>query len=67
MLRVFRAEGRAPVFAVGFSLGGNVVLKLAAELGESAGALLAGVCAVSAPLDLAASSAPPRPAGEPPL
>jgi len=56
VLRVFRVEGRAPVFAIGFSLGGNVVLKLAAELGESGGSLLAGVCAISAPLDLAASS-----------
>ena len=56
VLRTFRAEGRAPVFAAGFSLGGNVVLKLAGELGESAGSLLAGVCAISAPVDLAASS-----------
>ena len=39
---------------VGFSLGGNVVLKLAGELGESAGALIAGLAAVSAPIDLAA-------------
>lgn len=41
-----------PLFAVGFSLGGNVVLKLAGELGETS--LLAGVCAVSTPIDLAA-------------
>lgn len=54
VLREFRAEERAPVFLVGFSLGGNVVLKLAGELGESAAALLRGVCAVSSPLDLAA-------------
>jgi predicted alpha/beta-fold hydrolase len=54
VLREFRAEERAPVFLVGFSLGGNVVLKLAGELGESASALLRGVCAVSTPLDLAA-------------
>jgi predicted alpha/beta-fold hydrolase len=40
---------------VGFSLGGNVVLKLAGELGESAGRLIAAVCAVSTPIDLAAS------------
>ncbi len=43
-----------PVFLVGFSLGGNVVLKLAGELGESARELVAGVCAVSTPIDLAA-------------
>ena len=54
VLREFRAEGRAPAFLVGFSLGGNVVLKLAGELGEAAGALVRGVVAVSTPLDLAA-------------
>ena len=42
-----------PVILVGFSLGGNVVLKLAGELGETN--LLVGVCSVSAPIDLAAS------------
>ncbi|MFL6449040.1 MAG: YheT family hydrolase [Bryobacteraceae bacterium] len=42
---------RQPVFVVGFSLGGNVALKLAGELGRSD--LLAGVCAVSPPIDLA--------------
>ena len=50
------AEGRGPIFLVGFSLGGNVVVKLAGELGESGPELLGGVCAVSAPLDLAACS-----------
>jgi predicted alpha/beta-fold hydrolase len=44
----------APVFLAGFSLGGNVVLKLAAELGESAPETIRGVAAVSTPLDLAA-------------
>ncbi len=44
-----------PVFLTGFSLGGNVSLKLAAELGDDAEGILAGVCAVSAPIDLAAS------------
>ncbi len=42
----------APVFVVGFSLGGNVALKLAGELGSTD--LVAGVCAVSTPIDLAA-------------
>ncbi len=42
-----------PLFLVGFSLGGNVVLKLAGELGETS--LLAGVVAVSTPIDLAVS------------
>jgi predicted alpha/beta-fold hydrolase len=54
VLREFRREGRAPVFLVGFSLGGNVVLKLAGELGQEALPLISGVAAVSAPLDLAA-------------
>jgi len=52
LLERFRADGRAPCFLVGFSLGGNVSLKLAGELGESARELLAGVCAVSTPIDL---------------
>ena len=54
VLREFRGEGRAPAFLAGFSLGGNVALKLAGELGESAAGLVRGVCAVSTPLDLAA-------------
>jgi predicted alpha/beta-fold hydrolase len=55
LLAFLRVLG-APAFLVGFSLGGNVVLKLAGELGESplAKATLRGVCAVSTPLDLAA-------------
>jgi hypothetical protein len=52
-LERLRAEDRGvPVFAVGFSLGGNVVLKLAGELGETH--LLQGVVAISTPIDLAA-------------
>jgi hypothetical protein len=41
-----------PVILVGFSLGGNVALKLAGELGDTD--LIAGVCAISTPIDLAA-------------
>jgi len=44
----------APIFLAGFSLGGNVVLKLAGELGASAADLMAGVMAISTPIDLAA-------------
>jgi predicted alpha/beta-fold hydrolase len=57
LLAVLRERRRAsslPIFVIGFSLGGNVTLKLAGELAESAGELLAGVCAVSTPIDLAA-------------
>jgi len=41
-----------PTFLVGFSLGGNVALKLGGELGVTD--LIAGICAVSTPIDLAA-------------
>jgi predicted alpha/beta-fold hydrolase len=57
-LRVFlnklREQGRRPAFVAGFSLGGNVVLKLAGELGDDAPGLIAGVCGASTPIDLAA-------------
>ena len=52
VIRQIKAD--APIFLAGFSLGGNVVLKLAGELGERASSLIAGVIAVSTPIDLAA-------------
>lgn len=52
VLRQIKRE--SPIFLAGFSLGGNVVLKLAGELGERAKELIAGVIAVSTPIDLAA-------------
>ena len=55
VLRQMRGPDRGPFFLVGFSLGGNIVLKLAGELGEAAVGWIAGVCAASTPLDLAAS------------
>ena len=42
----------ASLGVVGFSLGGNVSLKMAGEMGANAPAKLAAVAAVSAPLDL---------------
>lgn len=57
VLHVIRERKRAsglPIFLAGFSLGGNVALKLAGELGDDARGLIAGVCAVSTPLDLVA-------------
>lgn len=54
VLREFRREGRGPAFLAGFSLGANVALKLAGELGPEASSLIRGICAVSTPLDLAA-------------
>lgn len=52
VLRALRERHLGPLFVVGFSLGGNVALKLAGELGGTD--LIAGVCAVSTPIDLAA-------------
>jgi predicted alpha/beta-fold hydrolase len=55
VLEHFAGLGRTPAWLVGFSLGGNVVLKLAGELGEAGKRLIAGVCAVSTPVDLGRS------------
>jgi len=52
ILEQWRGAGRGPRFLAGFSLGGNVVLKLAGEMGEAAAELVEGVCAVSVPIDL---------------
>lgn len=52
ILEQIREVHGAPIFLVGFSLGGNVALKLAGELGATE--LLAGLCAISTPIDLAA-------------
>jgi hypothetical protein len=48
---VTQLKAELPVFLVGYSLGGNVVVKLAGELGETD--LIQGVCGVSVPIDLA--------------
>ncbi len=53
ILHSIQSRNLGPLFLVGFSLGGNVALKLAGELGPAS--LLAGVCAVSTPIDLAAA------------
>ncbi len=52
ILRKIEARERGPIYLVGFSLGGNVALKLTGELGHTS--LLAGTCAISTPIDLAA-------------
>lgn len=54
--REIAAATRNPIYLAGFSLGGNVVLKLAGELGESARGCITAVSAVSTPIDLAACS-----------
>ena len=53
-LRV-RARDR-PIGALGFSLGGNVLLKLLGDAGESARGLVRAAAAVSVPFDLSAGS-----------
>jgi predicted alpha/beta-fold hydrolase len=53
-ISVQQLRRNAPLFLAGFSLGGNVVLKLAGELGSAASPLIAGVMATSTPIDLAA-------------
>jgi uncharacterized protein len=55
LIRRIRAERGGPVYLIGYSLGGNVSLKLAGELGDGAHGLLDGVIAISTPIDLAAS------------
>jgi predicted alpha/beta-fold hydrolase len=54
VIRCIRRERGNPIYLVGYSLGGNVALKLAGELGEAAVGLHDGVIAVSTPIDLAA-------------
>jgi predicted alpha/beta-fold hydrolase len=56
VVREIRKKSDLPLYLVGFSLGGNVVLKLTGELGDQARGLLAAVCAVSTPIDLKACS-----------
>ncbi len=55
ILRRFKAQHSGPVLAVGISLGGNALMRWAAEMGGSAAAVVAGVASVCSPLDLAAS------------
>jgi uncharacterized protein len=51
ILQEIAARELGPIFLVGFSLGGNVALKLTGELGQTS--LIAGTCAVSTPIELA--------------
>src|SRR4029078_7906465 len=55
LARIIKEERGGPLFLVGYSLGGNVSLKLTGELGDDAIGLIEGVCAISTPIDLAAS------------
>jgi len=55
VLRELRRQNPTlPLWPIGYSLGGNVVLKLTGELGSHASDLIQGAVAVSTPLDLGA-------------
>lgn len=55
-LKVLKKEHpESPIILLGFSLGGNIVLKLVGELGALAGACLKQVIAVSPPVELYSS------------
>jgi len=54
MRELIERDGVPAVAVAGYSLGGNLALKLAGELGDRAPAELVAVCAVSPTLDLAA-------------
>jgi predicted alpha/beta-fold hydrolase len=54
MLQRMRASHQGPLVAVGVSLGGNALLRWAAEVGEDAARSADAVAAVCSPVDLAA-------------
>jgi predicted alpha/beta-fold hydrolase len=54
MLSQVRARHTGPMLAAGISLGGNALLRWAQEAGESAGATVKAVAAISSPIDLRA-------------
>lgn len=55
-LKILKQEHpESPILLIGFSLGGNIVLKLAGELGSLASAFLEKVIAVSPPVELYSS------------
>ena len=55
ILKRFAIAHAGPVMAVGISLGGNALMRWAAEEGAQARQIVAGVASVCSPLDLAAS------------
>jgi uncharacterized protein len=54
MLARIRSQHMGKIVAIGVSLGGNALLRWAEEAGETAARSVSAVCAVSAPVDLAA-------------
>ncbi len=55
ILKRFASQHNGPVMAVGISLGGNALMRWAAEEGAQARQVVAAVASVCSPLDLAAS------------
>ncbi|HEX7720615.1 MAG TPA: alpha/beta fold hydrolase [Pyrinomonadaceae bacterium] len=53
---LIKSDGLSPILIAGFSLGGNMVLKLAGEYGDDPPAEVLGICAVSPTVDLGAST-----------
>ena len=54
LLELIERDRLSPIFFAGYSMGGNLVLKMAGELGAEAPRELRGVCGVCPTLDLAA-------------
>jgi predicted alpha/beta-fold hydrolase len=54
VLELAEHDGLPEIFAAGYSMGGNLVLKMAGEMGASPAAELRGVVAIAPALDLAA-------------
>lgn len=54
LVELMERDALPEIFFAGFSMGGNLVLKMGGELGEQAPPQLRGVCAVAPALDLAA-------------
>jgi predicted alpha/beta-fold hydrolase len=57
VMELIEKDGMPVVFAAGFSMGGNLVLKMAGEFGDAAPAALRGFVAVAPAMDLAGCAA----------
>ncbi len=57
LLELIERDGLQELFAAGFSMGGNLVLKMAGEFGDAAPPQLRGFAAVAPAMDLAACAA----------
>lgn len=53
--RFKRQHARAPLYAVGISLGGNALMRWAGEMGQAASQMVDAIASVCSPIDLTAS------------